>query len=63
MAEQNPNLVGKLVSGLDHTVTISYKGDGLAIPPRGCIKNVKRTLLGNLPRGVQFIRTKRGRKR
>jgi len=57
MADQNPNTVGKLVSRLDHSVTIAYNGKGIMVPARGTVKKVTRVLLGAIPKGIQFIPT------
>ena len=47
--------IGILVSMLDHSVVLSYNGEGMMLPPRGKIEKVNRLLLGALPKGVRFI--------
>lgn len=51
---------GKLVSRLDHAVTISYEGRGMMIPPRAQGKNAvviaDINKLGALPSGVQCLK-------
>jgi hypothetical protein len=51
---------GKLVSRLDHPVTIAYNGEALIIPPRAqgihAIVILNTALLGALPAGVQLLK-------
>lgn len=51
---------GKLVSRLDHAVTISYDGQGLVIPPRAqgkfAVKIANTAKLGALPSGIQLLK-------
>lgn len=51
---------GKLISRLDHAVTISYNGEGLVIPPRAQGKNAVLVAdvakLGAYPNGIQLIK-------
>lgn len=49
------DLVGILKNTLSHPVNLSYQGEGLVVPPRGQVKNVRKVLLGALPKGVLFI--------
>lgn len=60
--KNNPALPnpGKLISRLDHAVTIAYNGEGLVIPPRAQGKNAilvaDKAKLGALPSGVECIK-------
>lgn len=51
---------GKLVSRLDHAVTIAYNGEGLVVPPRAqgkhavVIADVNK--LGAIPSGLQLLK-------
>jgi len=50
---------GRLISKLNHPVTISYNGEAMQLPPRGKekVSNVKK--LGALPRGVLLVKPKK----
>lgn len=58
-APEMPN-PGRLVSRLDHAVTISYNGEGLVIPPRAQGKKAVIVAdiakLGAYPSGVQLLK-------
>jgi len=46
---------GKLISKLDHPVTVSYDGAGLILAPKAILENVKKEKLGTLPKGVIYV--------
>lgn len=49
------SLIGKVISRLNHSATISYDGKAMNIPPRGTAKRIELNKLGALPKGTQFI--------
>lgn len=49
------SLIGKVISRLNHSVTISYDGKAMQVAPRGTAKGIELNKLGALPKGTQFI--------
>lgn len=48
--------LGKVISRLNHPVYLTYKNQGLVLPPRGVLKNMdKSQLTFPLPKGVIFV--------
>lgn len=45
---------GTLVSRLDYTVSVEYNGSKINVPPRAVIPNLDKTLLGTLPKNLDF---------
>ena len=46
---------GHVISRLDHSVILSYDGEGLVVPPRGRLPVANKKLLGALPKGVVVV--------
>lgn len=46
---------GTVISRLDHSVFLSYDGEGLVVPPRGRVVVSNKKLLGALPKGVIVV--------
>lgn len=46
--------LGTLVSRLDYTVSVEYNGSKINVPPRAVIPNLDKTLLGTLPKNLDF---------
>lgn len=51
---KNEGLV-KLVSRLNHPVTIRYGNDNIQVPPRGTANKLKKSKLGEYPNGISEI--------
>jgi len=54
-ASEQEKKTGKLISQLNHPVTITYAGEVMTLSPREPVKNVVRERLGSLPKGVIFV--------
>jgi hypothetical protein len=52
--ESDKSNPGMLMSRLDHSVTISYEGHAMVIPPRGRINIGNTAKLGAIPTGVHL---------
>lgn len=55
VATPGPNEV-RVVSRVNHTLTIAYGGDALYVPPRGRTKPLNKEHLGAIPKGAILIK-------
>lgn len=48
-------ICGRLISRLNHPVEIAYNGEAMMLPPRGQCKELRKDLIGAIPKGVVFV--------
>lgn len=46
---------GTIISRLDHSVTLSYEGAGMMLPPRGRLVIANLAKLGAIPKGIFVV--------
>lgn len=51
MAEK---VLGKLISKVNYPVSVTYGNKSIILSPRQVIKNIDKSILGPLPKGVVF---------